>query len=89
MKKITYLICAMLVAGFVGCSKDEEVPVGGETLTPELSDLAETSINGTTLGEGVDLAGVITDEDSGKGIAGIAVTDATSTLRLTPTVSIR
>lgn len=75
MKKITYLICAMLVAGFVGCSKDEEVPVGGETLTPELSDLAETSINGTTLGEGVDLAGVITDEDSGKGIAGIAVTD--------------
>lgn len=75
MKKITYLICAMLAAGFVGCSKEEEVPVGGETLTPELTDLAETSINGTTLGEGVDLAGVITDEDSGKGIAGIAVTD--------------
>lgn len=76
MKKITYFICyAMLVAALAGCSKEEEVPVGGETLAPALSELAGANINGTTLGEGVDLAGVITDKDSGKGIAGVAVTD--------------
>lgn len=75
MKKLTYLICyALLVAGLVGCSKDEETPIGGDSKAPECSELTETSINGTQLTSGVDLAGLITD-DSGKGIAGVAVTD--------------
>ena len=77
MKKITYLICSALLASVLaGCDKNEEtVPVGGDAKDPVLSELTETSINGTALGTGVDLAGVITDEKSGKGIAGIAVTD--------------
>lgn len=76
MKKISYFICcAMLVAGLIGCSKDETVPVGGNSKAPELSVLSEASINGTAIGADVDLAGVITDENSGKGIAGVAVTD--------------
>lgn len=75
MKKITYFICvSLLAAALAGCSKDETAPVG-DSKTPVLAELTETSINGTALKDGVDIAGVIKDKDSGKGIAGISVTD--------------
>lgn len=76
MKKINYILCSfLLAAGLAGCGKDESVPVGGKAKTPELTELSGTEINGTTLGSGVNLAGVITDQSTGKGIAGVAVTD--------------
>lgn len=42
---------------------------------PELKNLTETSINGTAIQSGNDLAGVIKNAKTGKGIAGVAVTD--------------
>lgn len=73
MKKILNIIgVAVLLAGFCACEKDDAPK--GATTDQVLETLEGTSINGTKLEDGVDLAGVIKD-DSGHGIAGIAVTD--------------
>lgn len=76
MKRIFNFFCSALVlASIASCEKSESVPVGGGSKDPVLKELVETEINGTKLSEGVDLAGVITDKGTGKGIAGIAVSD--------------
>ena len=76
MKRIYNILCSALVlASFAACQKEEKVPEGGNSKQPVLKELTDTEINGTKLAEGVDLAGVITDQKTGKGIAGIAVSD--------------
>lgn len=73
MKKFLNIIgIALLLAGVCACEKDDAPK--GATDEPALKTLEGTTINGTTLSEGVDLAGVITDA-SGHGIEGVAVTD--------------
>lgn len=76
MRKFYTILCsAMILASFIACEKEESIPAGGNTKDPVLKELTETEINGTKLGSDVDLAGLITDQSTGKGIAGIAVTD--------------
>ncbi len=76
MKRITYIFCsALLLAGLCGCEKSESVPEGGKSSIPVLKELTVSEINGTVLGFGVDLAGLVSDANTGKGIEGVAVTD--------------
>ena len=77
MSKFYNILCSALVlASLAACKKDDSsAPAGGDTKQPVLKELTDTEINGTVLGEGIDLAGVITDQKTGKGIAGIAVSD--------------
>ena len=73
--KLKYiLLTATLLCG-VACSPDnpEEPNNGGGGETPDTPTVTE--INGTTIKEGNNIYGVITDSTTGKGIAGVPVTD--------------
>ncbi|MCQ2139440.1 MAG: calcineurin-like phosphoesterase C-terminal domain-containing protein [Bacteroidales bacterium] len=49
-----------------------------EVVDPKLETLSDTEINGTTLDATTNLAGLIKDSKTGKGIAGVAVSDGYS-----------
>lgn len=75
MKKILNIFCSALVlAGLAACEKGG-TSGDSKIQEPKLVALTGTEINGTKLATGIDLAGVITDASTGKGIAGVAVTD--------------
>lgn len=78
-KSITFsLIATVLVLGAVACGEKEE-PENGPSAKgidcPEITTLSGSSINGTSIGNEITLAGVITDSKTGKGIKGVSVSD--------------
>lgn len=74
LKKFLNIFCSALVlAGLSACEKSGSATQ--KTHEPKLVSLTGSEINGTKLATGIDLAGVITDAATGKGIPGVAVTD--------------
>ena len=74
LKKFLNIFCSALVlAGLSACEKSGST--AQKTHEPKLVSLTGSEINGTKLTTGIDLAGVITDAATGKGIPGVAVTD--------------
>lgn len=58
----------------VGCGKDTPDPEPGPDPDPDVP-VSVTEINGTTISEGNNLVGLISDSKTGKGIPGVPVTD--------------
>lgn len=75
-RKLYYLFLTMALLCGVACSSDE----GGEEPAPGPGGPTGTvtEINGTKIIEGNDLIGLISDATTGKGIAGVPVTDGYS-----------
>ena len=86
MKRFYLLFLAAVAALAVTACGEKDDPTPGPGPGPEpasgtdpkMTTLTETSIAGTTLASDVTLAGLITNTSTGKGIAGVPVSDGYS-----------
>ncbi|MBQ5363397.1 MAG: hypothetical protein IIU09_00195, partial [Bacteroidales bacterium] len=77
IKKLTVLISCVALAFWVSCKPvNPDDPDKGKTGPDE--DLPTDVINGTTIAEGMNACGLVSDAKTGKGIPGIPVTDGYS-----------
>ena len=77
IKKLTVLISCVALAFWVSCKPvTPDDPDKGKTGPEE--DLPTDVINGTTIAEGMNACGLVSDAKTGKGIPGIPVTDGYS-----------
>lgn len=69
-----FLLATILISGIVACQKPENNKNNGEEGQEGGSETV-TNINGTDIDPDNNLVGLISDSKTGKGIAGVAVTD--------------
>lgn len=70
------LLAAALVLGAAACGEKEDPDKGGSKSTdPTLAELTDATINGTAIDAASNVAGLISNSKTGKGIAGVNVTD--------------